>query len=828
MADEENVDPAPDAPTQAPAKGGTAKVRRGAGAMRRGETGKRSKVTAEGETAAPPAQLRKPSTIKKLVFFSMPVLALALVAGGFFVRNHRGENVWVLWLRKFAVLAPLPEEKKPVTSNKDERTPGEIKYDEALIVKRRLEMYVQSLKRIEENDEFQTPDKLSEIVKELERGRIQMQGYMDHLGAMAEALADEKGTTEYRHIDNLNFNAELQKYQKYMPEIGAHILKWKEIAKKKGLKFDDPPVDARPAFKPRLANVWGRCANGSWVRHRVIVRAGADDPDPFMQYKDTMLKNGGLLADKEGTIATQRFAKGEAKEIVDETVTWEPDGLKVGSEESLTIGATAMKCTVVEVGAQKSWYAAEGRGAGKLLVKRVDGAKTFAVTSLAEEQVEIPGKNQKFNCIKYEADESDGTDTTKVVAWVNEDVPGGLVKMRRQTGDRVETTMLVDRGSNWEKRPEFPKDEQVPKDDGATPPKPEPPKEEPKPEPPKEEPKPEPKPEPPKEEPKPEPRPEPKPEPKPEPPKETARQDIPNPWAGEKVGAWFRLRSSTSGMEIFIDTGLAELGADYYVTVTQNYMMGKFHDETRTKVDLKGEPVKPVGSENVDVGGTTVSCDVYEISGSKTWVVKEGDYRGALVRMESPYVKSAAKKLGKESVSVKGRSFDCVVVEAEQDMGGQKSLQKTWTCATFPLSTVKMEGSATTMALVDHGDDWSKRPTPETAPKEEPKPTEEPKPAAEDKAARAQRLIDEADALLKEATPAFKEVKAGADAPPADAAARRELVKKADACEKKLYDAQLKYTVAQPNASDPEKIKARIKALDSRLADLKKYKEKLK
>lgn len=301
-------------------------------------------------------------------------------------------------------------------------------------------------------------------------------------------------------------------------------------------------------------------------------------------------------------------------------------------------------------------------------------------------------------------------------------------------------------------------------------------------------------------------------------------QDIPNPWANEKSGSWYRWKSTSSGMEIYIDTGLKEQGAGFYLTVSQTYMMGKYSDESPNRVELKGEPVKPVGSEEVEVGGSKVPCDIYEISGAKTWVVKEGDFKGAGVKMESAAMKMTATKLAKDTVKVKDRAFECIVVEAETDMAGQKSKTKTWSSASFPLSTVRSESAATAMELVDFGDDWSKRPEPKVvrAP-----PPENPKPA-EDKAAKSKMLIDEADALLKEATPIFKEVKAGAVAPPADASARKELAKKADDCERKLYNAQLKYIVAQPDAPDPELIKKRVKQLDKLLANVKEYKGKLK
>jgi hypothetical protein len=290
-------------------------------------------------------------------------------------------------------------------------------------------------------------------------------------------------------------------------------------------------------------------------------------------------------------------------------------------------------------------------------------------------------------------------------------------------------------------------------------------------------------------------------------------------------------------MDSFTDTGLAEKGRDYIVLVTQTHVAGVAGEAVRTRTDLKGAGAA-AGEETVEVDGQKLACRVFEAGGVKSWTVKDGPFKGAVVRLEAEGLRQRATKLATETLRVKDRTFECVVADIEREAGGAKAAERTWTSAQCPIGLVKSEGAESSYALVDFGDDWEKRPAPDSSRREEPKPEVKPEPkdtskedaaaAAADKADRAaksQKLQDEGTALLKEAVPIFVEVRRAADAPPAS---RDEILKKADQCEKKLYSAQLKFTLAEKDAADAAAVKKYVGQIDGLLKKLAEYKKKLK
>ncbi len=322
-------------------------------------------------------------------------------------------------------------------------------------------------------------------------------------------------------------------------------------------------------------------------------------------------------------------------------------------------------------------------------------------------------------------------------------------------------------------------------------------------------------------------------------------QDASNvPWMNEKEGAWYRTKSAMSSMEMFIDQGLKEKGADYFVLVSVTHMTGVPPTEQATKVPLQGAAIQPTGSEEVEVDGAKYACDIYETetagAKTKTWVVKDGDYKGQAAKMESDTVKMQAKKFSKETVTVKDRSFDCVVVETAMEAMGTKMASKVWMCATCPVP-LRSETAGSTMSLVDFGDDWSKRPeAPLAAPPPPPPPppppatteAQPPPPPKDDlaavKAAKVRKSMDEADALVKDVVPAYKELAGSMQTLPANLAMLRELLKKVEAVEKKLYDAQLKYTLIKSDAPDPQMVDARIRSLDKLIGKTQEWQRAIK
>jgi hypothetical protein len=238
------------------------------------------------------------------------------------------------------------------------------------------------------------------------------------------------------------------------------------------------------------------------------------------------------------------------------------------------------------------------------------------------------------------------------------------------------------------------------------PPKPEPAKvEPPKPEPAKiEPPKPvvkvePPKPEPVKAEP---PKPPPPPPPKPEPPPAAHLASVRDPWAKEKTGAWYRIKTTTDGKDSYRDIGLRESGVGYRVIVSQASVEGK--TEPEQFLWMEPEEVSVFGSVNGDAKGTKYAADVVRTKSSKPsqFVFKDGPHAGVWFAGDATLT-----GLGAATVKVKDREFPCSLLETELKSGAHA---KTWVCLQVPIAAVKTESAGTTSALVDFGDTWEKRP----------------------------------------------------------------------------------------------------------------------
>jgi hypothetical protein len=451
-------------------------------------------------------------------------------------------------------------------------------------------------------------------------------------------------------------------------------------------------------------------------------------------------------------------------------------------------------------------------------------------------------------------------------------------------------------------KPEPPKPEVKPE-----PPKPEPVKPEVKPEPPKPKPepvKPEVKPEPPKPEPvkpevKPEP-PKPKPEPvkpevaKPEPPKPEPVKPPPppaphlaflrDPWGAEKPGAWYRIKTVTNGQESYRDVGLREAGAGYRVLVSQSSVAGK--TEPEQFVWIEPEDAVAVGSVNGEASGTKYDADVVRVRASRPsqYVFKTAPHAGASFPSDA-----VLTKLDLQTLTVKGRSFPCSLMETEQS----KRSTKTWYSTAVPIGTLKTESEGSTSALVDFGSDWAKRPAfpeppviakveppkpepvkpeppkpepvkpappkpepvkpeppkpepvkpeppkpepvkpeppkPEPVKPEPPKPEPvKPEPPKNEVSARVKKSLADAALLIREATPIYQEVAGAMDALPSDRSALEELVVKAEKVQLKLSDARVLYSSIKADAPDPASLDRRVAQLDDLLAALQQCMTRLK
>jgi len=400
---------------------------------------------------------------------------------------------------------------------------------------------------------------------------------------------------------------------------------------------------------------------------------------------------------------------------------------------------------------------------------------------------------------------------------------------------------------------------ELPKPPPPPPPKPEPAKvEPPKPEPAKVEP---PKPPPP-------PPPPPKPEPakvdppKPEPPPAPHLAFLRDPWGKEKIGTWYRIKTTAGGKDSYRDVGLREVGTGYRVLVSQASVEGKTEPEQFTWTEP--QELSAFGSLTGEVKGAKYSADVVRSKSAKPSqvVFKEGPHARAFFPSDA-----VLARLDSQTLKVKDRELACTVMETEPKDGKKGST--TWFSSQIGLGVVKREDEGSTSVIVDFGSDWEKRPPfpappalviakveppplppppkpepakvvpvvppppppipvkPDPVPpppppppaKTEPAKTEPAKvdPAKEEASARAKKSMTDAGALIREASPMYTEISNAMDALPNDKASLRDLYRKAERVQLKLSDARILYASIRSDAPDPAVIDRRVQQLDELL-----------
>src|SRR6185503_11012523 len=92
--------------------------------------------------------------------------------------------------------------------------------------------------------------------------------------------------------------------------------------------------------------------------------------------------------------------------------------------------------------------------------------------------------------------------------------------------------------------------------------------------------------------------------------------------------------------------------------------------------------VQASGQEMVEVGGTLLDCDVYQITSKagveKVWTLIDGPHAGAPIKSESPTVSFLAKKLDKETLTIGSKTFDSTKMEGDETAGGKSGAATRW------------------------------------------------------------------------------------------------------------------------------------------------------
>lgn len=185
-----------------------------------------------------------------------------------------------------------------------------------------------------------------------------------------------------------------------------------------------------------------------------------------------------------------------------------------------------------------------------------------------------------------------------------------------------------------------------------------------------------------------------------------------DPWSELKVGAWFRVKTVAGKDESYIDLGLRERGAGFCMIVQQKCLGGRSEWETWDRTDLRQTQL--LGQEMVDVGGTLVECDVYQLLSKagqeKVWTLLDGPQAGAPVRYESPSLRFQARTIEGETLTIGTKTFESAKMSGEETAAGKKAEVTRWWSASYPLGPIKSTSPATQTEAVKAGDDWTKRP----------------------------------------------------------------------------------------------------------------------
>jgi hypothetical protein len=178
-----------------------------------------------------------------------------------------------------------------------------------------------------------------------------------------------------------------------------------------------------------------------------------------------------------------------------------------------------------------------------------------------------------------------------------------------------------------------------------------------------------------------------------------------NPWTEEQPGCWFRLRTTSGGKTSYTDVGLKEKSERSYTLNVQTSTDGK-PSEQKTEAPA----VYLHGEKTLVFDGQSYLCEIQSpgmdpAKSPTTLVLLSSKYPGAVFKSDAPDAVFTPAKVWEYTMRVKGRSFDCLVVEG---MLNNKPVKTYYTA--LPIQSIRQEKAGDSTVLVDFGDDWSKRP----------------------------------------------------------------------------------------------------------------------
>jgi tetratricopeptide (TPR) repeat protein len=188
-----------------------------------------------------------------------------------------------------------------------------------------------------------------------------------------------------------------------------------------------------------------------------------------------------------------------------------------------------------------------------------------------------------------------------------------------------------------------------------------------------------------------------------------------DPWESQDPGAWYRFETNSGGQVSLEDVGLKSRDDASIVLTVQHFKEG----QPSPVVETTSPPLalKVLGEETIQVQNRSFLCEIRSPMdpdataepAERAWVILGGRFGGALLKAESPKGSVVSKTIWFHTLKIKGREFDCMVVEAEAKAGETTSRIKTWNCLGLP-RPLKIESDEASITLVDFGDAWSQRP----------------------------------------------------------------------------------------------------------------------
>jgi hypothetical protein len=185
-----------------------------------------------------------------------------------------------------------------------------------------------------------------------------------------------------------------------------------------------------------------------------------------------------------------------------------------------------------------------------------------------------------------------------------------------------------------------------------------------------------------------------------------------DPWREEKVGSWFRVKAVVGGQTTYTDMGLRERGAGFTVLAVQSCAGGRPEWEKWERSERRS--VKNLGQEPLDVGGSILECDVYQVLSQageeELWIALDAPHAGATLKSGSPGRAFVARKVGVERVSLETREIECVRAEGDESAGGKTAQASYWWSLSYPLGPVRALTAGGSTEAIRAGDNWNNRP----------------------------------------------------------------------------------------------------------------------